>query len=76
MISYSNILFVFNKIKNKCHNKNKLMKFIRYKNCYLIDILEKDVKIALANSKKGYMQPCNIFHLEEQVKEALKLLLK
>ena len=41
MISYSNILFVFNKIKNKCHNKNKLMKFIRYKNCYLIDILEK-----------------------------------
>lgn len=41
MISYSNILFVFNKIKNKCHNKNKFMKFIRYKNCYLIDILEK-----------------------------------
>ena len=25
MISYSNILFVFNKIKNKCHNKNKFM---------------------------------------------------
>ena len=42
----------------------------------LIDILEKDVKIALANSKKGYMQQCDIFHLEEQVKEALKLLLK
>lgn len=41
MISYSNILFVFNKIKNRCHNKNKLMKFIKYKNCYLIDILEK-----------------------------------
>ncbi|MDY4858325.1 MAG: hypothetical protein SO167_01330, partial [Bacilli bacterium] len=41
MISYSNILFIFNKIKNRCHNKNKLIKFIRHKNCYLIDILEK-----------------------------------
>ena len=41
MISYSNILFVFNNVKNRCHNKNKLMKFIRFKNCYLYDILEK-----------------------------------
>lgn len=41
MISYRNILFVFNRIKSKCHNKNKIMNFIRYKNCYLIDILEK-----------------------------------
>ena len=39
----------------------------------LIDILEKDVKIALANSKKGYMQPCDIFHLEEQVKYVLSI---
>ena len=39
----------------------------------LIDILEKDVKIALANSKKGYMQPCDIFHLEEQVKDVLSI---
>ena len=41
MISYSNVLFVFNKIKNKSHNKNKLMLFMRYKNCFLMDILEK-----------------------------------
>ena len=41
MISYSNILFIFNKIKNRCHNKNKLIKFIRYKNSNLINILEK-----------------------------------
>ena len=41
MISYSNILYIFNKIKSKCHNKNKLMEFIRYKNSYLIDILER-----------------------------------
>ena len=27
----------------------------------LIDILEKDERIALANSKKGYLQPCDIW---------------
>lgn len=41
MISYSNILYVFNRIKSRCHNKDKLMRFIRYKNCYLMDILIK-----------------------------------
>lgn len=39
----------------------------------LIDILEKDMKIALANSKKGYLPPCDIFHLEEQVKDVLSI---
>lgn len=41
MISYRNILFVYNRIRSKCHNKNKIMCFDRYKNCYLIDILER-----------------------------------
>ena len=41
MISYSNVLYVFNKIKIKSHNKDKLMLFMRYKNCFLMDILEK-----------------------------------
>lgn len=41
MICYSNVLFVFNRIKNKSHNKNKIMLFMKYKNCYLYDILEK-----------------------------------
>lgn len=41
MICYSKVLFVFNRIKNKSHNKNKIMLFMRYKNCYLYDILEK-----------------------------------
>ena len=41
MISYSNILYVFNKVKSKCHNKDRFMSFVRYKNCFLIDILEK-----------------------------------
>ena len=39
----------------------------------LIDILEKDMRIALANSKKGYLQPCDIWHLEEQVKDVLSI---
>ena len=39
----------------------------------LIDLLEKDVRIALSNSKKGYMQPCDIWHLEEQVKDVLSI---
>lgn len=39
----------------------------------LIDILEKDLRIALSNSKKGYMPPCNIWHLEEKVKDVLSI---
>ena len=39
----------------------------------LIDILEKDVKIALANSKKNYLQPCDIWHLEDKVKDVLSI---
>ena len=39
----------------------------------LIDILEKDMKIALENSSKGYMLPCDIWHLENQVKDILSI---
>ena len=39
----------------------------------LIDILEKDMRLALASSKKSYMQPCDIWHLEEQVKDVLSI---
>ncbi len=39
----------------------------------LIDILEKDMTIALSKSKKGYLPPCNIWHLEEQVKDVLSI---
>ena len=38
-----------------------------------MDIFEKDLKIALAGSKKGYMQPCNIWELEEKVKDVLSI---
>ncbi len=39
----------------------------------LIDILERDMKIALANSTKNYMPPCDIWHLENQVKDVLSI---
>ena len=39
----------------------------------LIDILEKDLRIALANSKKDYLPPCNIWHLEDKVKDILSI---
>ncbi|MFR6022425.1 MAG: acyl-CoA dehydratase activase-related protein [Clostridia bacterium] len=39
----------------------------------LIDILEKDSKEALAKSKKDYLPPCNIWHLESTVKDILSI---
>ncbi len=39
----------------------------------LIDILEKDSIIALKNSKKGYLLPCDIFELETKVKNVLSI---
>lgn len=39
----------------------------------LIDILEKDVKIALGKSKKDYLMPCDIWHLEEKVEDVLSI---
>lgn len=39
----------------------------------LIDIFEKDVRLALANSKKNYLQPCDIWHLEEKVSDVLSI---
>ena len=39
----------------------------------LIDILEKDLRIALANSKKGYLQPCDIWELEDKVQDILSI---
>ena len=40
---------------------------------HLIDIVEKDEVIALANSSKGYLLPCNIFELEKNVKGILSI---
>ena len=58
---------------NKLLNTNKTSAKISKVAIKLIDILEKDVKIALANSKKGYLQPCDIWHLEDKVKDILSI---
>jgi len=39
----------------------------------LIEIMEKDEKIALQNSKKGYLPLCDIWHLESKVKDVLSI---
>lgn len=41
MISYSNANYVFNRIKNNCHNKKRVFAFLKYKNSNIIDILFK-----------------------------------
>ena len=59
----------FNNLLNTNKTSSKLMKVA----IKLIDLLEKDVKIALAKSKKGYLQPCDIWHLEDKVKDVLSI---
>ena len=39
----------------------------------LIELIEKDFKIALQNSKKDYLPLCDIWHLESQVKDILSI---
>ena len=58
---------------NSLLNINKTSAAISKIAIKLIDILEKDVKQALADSKKGYLQPCDIWHLQEQVKDVLSI---
>ncbi len=58
---------------NKLLNTNKTSSKISKLAIKLIDILEKDVRKALANSKKNYLPPCDIWHLEEKVKNVLSI---
>ena len=39
----------------------------------LIELIEKDFKIALQNSKKDYLPLCDIWHLESKVKDILSI---
>lgn len=59
----------FNNLLNTNRTSSKIMKAA----IKLIDILEKDMRIALANSKKGYLPPCDIWHLEDKVKDVLSI---
>ena len=59
----------FNKLLEIGGSKAKIFKAA----IKLIDILEKDLRIALASSEKGYLPPCDIWHLEEKVKDVLSI---
>ncbi len=59
----------FNTLLNTDKTKAKIFKLA----LKLIDIFEKDLKIALKNSSKNYLQPCNIWHLEDKVKNILSI---
>ena len=58
---------------NNLLNTNKTSSKISKLAIKLINILEKDVVKALSNSKKNYLLPCDIWHLEEQVKDILSI---
>ena len=58
---------------NSLLNTNKTSAKISKIAIKLIDILEKDIKKALASSKKAYLQPCDIWHLEDKVKDVLSI---
>ena len=59
----------FNKLLNTNKTSSKISKIA----IKLIDLLEKDVRLALANSKKNYLMPCDIWHLEDKVKDVLSI---
>ena len=59
----------FNTLLKTDKTKSKIFKMA----IKLIDLIEKDMKKALANSNKGYLPPCNIWHLETQVKDVLSI---
>ena len=58
---------------NQLLNTNKTSSKISKVAIKLIDLMEKDLKAALASSKKGYLPPCDIWHLEDKVKDVLSI---
>ena len=59
----------FNSLLNTNKTSSKISKIA----IKLIDLMEKDFKLALASSKKDYLPPCDIWHLEDKVKDVLSI---
>ncbi len=59
----------FNTLLNTDKTKAKIFKFA----LNLIDIFEKDLKLALNSSSKNYLPPSDIWHLEDKVKDILSI---
>ncbi len=58
---------------NNLLNTNKTSSKISKLGIKLVELFEKDVRIALMNSNKDYLLPCNIWHLENKVKNVLSI---
>ena len=59
----------FNQLINTDKLKSKIFKLV----IHFIELIEEDEIIALSNSNKKYMLPCNIFELEKNVKDILSI---
>ena len=59
----------FNTLLNTNKTSSKISKIA----IKLIDLMEKDIRTALANSNKNYLPPCDIWHLENKVKDVLSI---
>ena len=59
----------FNTLLNTNKTSSKISKIA----IKLIDLMEKDIRSALASSKKNYLPPCDIWHLEDKVKDVLSI---
>ena len=58
---------------NTLLNSNKMSAAISRIALKLIDLVEKDTKIALSKSNKNYLPPRDIWHLEDKVKDILSI---
>ncbi len=58
---------------NSLLNTNKTSSNLSKIAIKLVELFEKDVRIALQNSNKGYLLPCDIWHLENKVKDVLSI---
>ena len=58
---------------NQLLNSNKISATVSKIALKLIDLMEKDTKIALEKSSKNYLPTCDIYHLEDKVKDILSI---
>ena len=58
---------------NQLLNSNKISAAVSKIALKLINLMEKDTKIALEKSTKNYLPTCDIYHLEDKVKDILSI---
>ena len=58
---------------NQLLNSNKISAAVSKVALKLINLMEKDTKIALEKSNKNYLPTCDIYHLEDKVKDILSI---